>query len=89
MPELLLRSEEEYRFYTELKRCTGTALNDNKSTAGFELGGLKVLFDEGKIQVFRDGKEVANCSVAEFSRQPNATFRRLQRYAEIKGKQAE
>lgn len=80
VPELLLGSEEEYRFYTELKRRTGSALEDNESTAGFELGEIKVLFDEGQIQVYKDGKAAGNCSVTEFSRQPNATFRRLQRY---------
>ena len=41
----------------------------------------KVLFDDGKIQIFRDGKNVGSCSIAEFSRHPNAAFRQLQRYA--------
>ena len=81
VPELLLRSEEEYRFYTELKRRTGSALEDNETTSGFELGDIKVLFDGGQIQVYRAGKAVGRCSVTEFSRQPNSTFRRLQRYA--------
>lgn len=82
VPELLLRSEEEYRFYTELKRRTGLALERSESApGGFELGSTKILFDDGKIQVFRDGKNVGSCSIAEFSRHPNATFRQLQRYA--------
>lgn len=80
VPELLLRSEEEYRFYMELKRRTGMALEDNEATAGFELGGIKTLFDDGKIQIFRDGKAVCSCTIAEFSRHPNATFRMLQGY---------
>lgn len=79
VPELLLRTEEEYRFYTELKRFTGSALEDNEATGGFELGNIKVQFDEGQIQVYRDGKIAGNCSIAEFSRYPNATFRRIQR----------
>ena len=81
VPELLLRSEEEYRFYTELKRCTGKVLEDNDSAAGFELDDVKVLFDNGKIEVYRDGNVVGDCSIADFSRRPNATFRRLQRKA--------
>ena len=83
VPELLLRSEEEYRFYTELKRRTGTALEDNESTAGFELGDIKVLFDNGQIQVYQSGKLTGTCSIKEFSRLPNATFRRLQRYTDM------
>lgn len=81
VPELLLRSEEEYRFYSELKRCTGKALEDNDSVAGFELDDVKVLFDNGRIEVYRDGNVVGDCSIADFSRRPNATFRSLQRKA--------
>ena len=81
VPELLLRSEEEYRFYTELKHRTGTALEDNESSTGFVLGHIKVLFDDGQIQVYKDEKFAGRCSIAEFLRQPNATFRRLLRYA--------
>ena len=80
VPELLLKSEEEYRFYNELKRRTGLALENDQSAGGFELGDIKVLFADGEIQVYRNGKAVGKCSVKEFSRQPNTTFRRLQRY---------
>lgn len=82
VPELLLRSEEEYRFYTELKRYTGKALKNNEATEGFELDDIKVLFENGQIQVYRNSNPVGNCSISEFSRYPNATFRRLQRQAE-------
>lgn len=83
VPELLLRSEEEYRFYMELKRRTGIALENNTDdTSGFEIGDTKVLFDDGQIQVFKFGKEAGKCTVGEFSRHPNAMFRRLQWYAE-------
>ena len=81
VPELLLRSEEEYRFYMELKRRTGATLDGNELATGFELGEIKVLFDEGQILVYRDGKSVGKCSVAEFLRYPSATFKRLQCYA--------
>lgn len=81
VPELLIRSEEEYRFYMELKRKTGIALEDNEDTPGFELGNLKVLFEDGVITLYRRGKAVDQCTVQEFSRHPNATFRRLQRCA--------
>lgn len=83
IPELLLRSEEEYRLYTELKRRTGSSLNDSKTSQGFELNDIKVLFNNGDIYVYRDGNEGWSCSVKEFSRQPNSTFRRLQRSVDI------
>ena len=77
VPELLIRSEEEYRFYTELKRRTGRALEGDAEESGFELGGIKVLFEDRRIRVFRDGREVGGCGVEEFARWPGATFRRL------------
>lgn len=82
VPELLLRSEEEYRFYSELKRRTGMALEHSQATAGFELGGIRALFDDGKIQLFREEKMVCTCPIAEFSRHPGATFRMLQAHLE-------
>lgn len=80
VPELLLKSEEEYRFYMELKRRTGKVIENEQNVSGFELGNIKVLFDEGEIQVYKDGRAVGNCAVSEFSRHPSATFRRLQGY---------
>ena len=92
VPELLLQSEEEYRFYMELKRRTGQALErdfigddknpmeteDNKSEgSGFEIGGTKVIFDNGGISIIRDGKCLAECKISDFSRRPNSKFREM------------
>lgn len=78
VPELLLKSEEEYRFYMELKRRTGHALEgDAADESGFEIGTMKVLFEDGKIIVIREGKVVSECSINDFSRHPNASFRRI------------
>ncbi len=51
VPEPLLRSEEKYRFYTELKRRTGMALEDNEAKPEFELRELKVLFENRETQL--------------------------------------
>ena len=79
VPELLLRSEEEYRFYMELKRRTGKALDrdSTENEQGFEIGHTKVLFADGKIVIIREGKAVAECDINEFSRHPNSSFRRI------------
>lgn len=67
----------------ELKRKTGKVIeNDNEgdtdeTETGFELGGVKVVFQDGKICVIRDGKIVGGCGIKEFSRKPNALFRKL------------
>ena len=82
--ELLLKSEADYRFFTELKRRTDEAVieQSNEATA-FEFGSAKVLFDRSNICVFVGDKQVDMCTVQEFSKHPNATFRRLQKYAEL------
>ena len=79
VPELLLRSEEEYRFYMELKRRTGKALDrdSTENEQGFEIGHTKVLFADGKIVIIREGKTVTECTINEFSRHPNRSFRKL------------
>jgi len=79
VPELLLGSEEEYRLYTELKRRTGQALQDNEDAPGFELDGVKVMFENGRIILLSGDAIVGSCSIQEFSRHPNATFRHLLR----------
>lgn len=77
--ELLLRSEEEFRFYYELKRRTNEAImSEDDAVAGFEMNGYKVLFQSGQIHLIYEGQIVDQCSIQEFSRKPNATFRRFQ-----------
>ena len=82
--ELLLKSEADYRFFTELKRRTDEAVIEQSDEAtAFEFGSAKVLFDRSNICVFVGDKQVDMCTVQEFSKHPNATFRRLQKYAEL------
>ena len=76
VPELFLKSEEEYRFFHELKRRTDAAtINEDDPSAGFELGGNKVLFDEGDIILNVNGIEIERQSIRDFSKRPNAVFR--------------
>ena len=82
--ELLLKNEADYRFFTELKRRTDEAvIEQSDETTAFAFGDAKVLFDRSRICVFVGDKEVDQCSVQEFSKHPNATFRRLQKYVKM------
>lgn len=75
VPELLLRSEEEYRFYTELKRRTGEAASDEEGvTSGFALGDWKVVFLDGQIHMIQNNVIVNCCSIREFNKRPKAMF---------------
>ena len=77
IPELLLCSEMEYRFYTELKRRAKTAQAHSDTAVGFALGDIRVLFANGEIQLLQDGKTVSSCAIRDFSQRPRATLRML------------
>ncbi len=80
MPELWLQSEAEYRLYSELKRAINdTEINDETNNLGFVLDDYAIHFEDGNICVSKEGKIIAEYSIKEFSRRPNATFRRLEK----------
>ena len=88
--ELLLKNEADYRFFTELKRRTDEAvIEQSDETTAFAFGDAKVLFDRSRICVFVGDKEVDKCTVQEFSKHPNATFRRLQKYVTMMSNNAQ
>lgn len=81
VPELLLKSEEEYRFYSELKRRTdASVINEENSVGGFLFGESKVSFNDGRIILIQEDKIVESCTITEFAKTPNASFRRLMSY---------
>ena len=79
IPELNLRSEQEFRFYSELKRALHhTEINDESTETGFLFNDTMVVFENGKINAYADKKIIASYSVDDFSRRPGAVFRKLQ-----------
>lgn len=79
-PELWIKSEEGYRLYSELKRAINdTTINDEENALGFSFDGFAVGFVDGKISVSKGTKIFAQYEIADFSRSPNAVFRRLQK----------
>ena len=82
--ELMLRTEADYRFFTELKRRTDRVIiDDSEDETAFEVGNAKILFRKDGVFVLSDDKVIETCTLQEFTRHPNTTFRRLQRVAEI------
>ena len=80
VPELMLRSEEEYRLYFELKRAlNNTEINDSESDIRFHYADAMIAFEDGNINVYKNGKIVDKKSVEAFSRSPNSVFRLLQK----------
>ena len=80
VPELLIRTEEEYRLYAELKRAiSDTTINDEDNNLGFVFGDFMLSFDDGKISVSKDKSVFAQYEISDFSRSPNAVFRQMQK----------
>lgn len=79
-PELFLKSPEEFRFLTELKRFVNQAsiINDNDEVpVGFAFGAHRVLFQDGKIKLIHNKEIIAQSEIKDFIRRPNAEFRGL------------
>lgn len=79
VPELLIESQEEYRFYSELKRSVNSVeINQNGSEIGFEYGDVKYVFSDGNILAVAGGTIVEKKSIVDFARRPADTYRSLQ-----------
>jgi len=75
--EIFLKSPEEFRFLTELKRFANSlsVINREERPVGFEFGEHRVLFLDGKIQLIHGGQIISQSEVKDFIKHPNATFR--------------
>ena len=79
MPELWIRSEEEYRLYSELKRAVNdTTINDVDNNLGFNFGNFTIVFEDGNILISKGKQIFAKYAISDFSRRPNAVFRQIQ-----------
>ena len=79
MPELQFKNEEEYRFYSELKRTAKKAeISEGTENIGFNRGDSKFIFSGGEILAIKDNNIVARIELDEFARKPSQMFRLLQ-----------
>ena len=80
IPELWIKTEEEYRFYSELKRAVNdVTINDEENKLGFTFKDYYIDFSGGMICVSKDKHIFAKYRLLDFSRSPNAVFRRMQK----------
>lgn len=91
LPELCIKSKDEYRLYLELKRiCSTNAefhvdvpdknIKDSTSIRGFEIDGLRIFIDNGRITVYKGDKLVDVISSEEFEKKPLTIIRRIRSY---------
>jgi hypothetical protein len=78
VPELLIRSEEEYRLYSELKRIANHAsIAEEDSNIGFEFEDGCIAFLDGNINVHKNGVDCGRYTIEHFSKYPRATIRQI------------
>ena len=71
VPELQFKNEEEYRFYSELKRTAKKAeISEGTENIGFNRGDSKFIFSGGEILAIKDNNIVARIELDEFARKP-------------------
>ena len=79
-PELWLRTEEEYRLCSALKRAVwGDKINEPDNGLAFEFRGFTVSFAEGKIFVSDEGRAFAKYEISHFLQDPGAVVRGIRR----------
>lgn len=78
VPDLKIKTAEEYRLYTELKRLSqDSAVNDEENVNGFMYNDKMIVLENGKIQVIAFDRIVEQVTVESFSRKPNIVFGRI------------
>ncbi len=79
-PEILLKSEEEFRLYSELKRAVkNTEIDGEGNEMGFRIGNLLILFESKEIHIYHEHRLIAKYDSNEFVRKPNVIFRRIRK----------
>lgn len=79
-PELWLRSEEEYRLYSGLKRAVyDDTINEPDNGLAFGFRGFSVSFADGKILVAEGNGVFAQYELSDFMQYPDSVFQNIYR----------
>ena len=75
VPDLRIKTAEEYRLYTELKRLSqDSSVNDEENINGFMYNDKMIVLENGNIQVIASDRIVEQVTLESFSRKPSAVF---------------
>ena len=77
VPDLRIRSEEEYRLYYELRRMTGEQLQDGDKPLSYRYRNLLLDCRKGQLRVMKNGKIVRLLAIEDFNRHPGKWFREI------------
>ena len=78
MSDLRIKSEEEYRLYTEVKRLINSeTINETDQALCFKYGDLLIDYYDGNIRLLDGNKIIDTYSAALFNKRPNYWFNKM------------
>ena len=78
VPDLQIRSEEEYRLYTELRRlANGSSINESDYDCTYNYNGVMVTIENGAINLIK-GDAGKSITIDTFMRRPRAMIKALE-----------
>ena len=78
VPDLHIKSEEEYRLYTELRRlANNSSINENDYDNTYTFNGTVISLEDGYINLYRDGV-TKRISLYTFMRRPRVLINALE-----------
>lgn len=80
VPDLLIRSEEEFRLYYELKRLAGGSLEENpRRPLCCRFGSCLLDYEKGEVRIIRNGRICRTYPAEKIIRRPYAYFGEIKR----------
>jgi len=87
VPDLLIKTKEDYRLYLELKRLDKIKVELNKNDVdddtmvkGIAFKNLNISFTGDSYQVYKGKDLVDNISIDDFRKKPNVAIKRIKKY---------
>lgn len=78
VPDLHIKSEEEYRLYTEVRRLANDAsINENDAEAGFRYMDKTIIMENCNIIVTMGNAKIGQVSIDTFMRKPRESMRMI------------
>ena len=78
VPDLFIKSEEEYRLFSEFKRIANdVSINDGETDMGLSVNGYYIYIEKGDIFISKNKKIIDKYSLVEFSKRPSSIFKNM------------
>ncbi len=74
VPDLHIRSEEEYRLYSDISRIAKNATRENEDEVAYQLQDRLVYVENGEIVIADNTKIINRIKLTDFAKRPSSVF---------------